>query len=452
MKQVFCVTDYGATPGAETLQTASFQAAIDACFLSGGGEVTVPKGDYYVAGIIMRSNVTLHLQKDAHLIASRNAEDYFTMINDKLSDVCENDKTDAVWGPFLERKTHDHIYKPLSRWNNAVIKALDAENVSIIGEEGSYIDGRDCYDEYGEERFRGPHAINMHRCSNLNFCGYEIKNSANFAHALIDCKDITVKNVKVSAGHDGVHFKSCDNITITDCFFETGDDCIAGIDNLNVYVANCKLNSSCSAFRFGGKDITVENCDIFGPGKYLHRSSLTLEEKISGTVAKNENHRFNMLSAFIYYCDFTRPCRHNAGNVVFKNCSFKNVDRFLEYNFSGSNPWQSNKPLESVRFENITAEGMKNPLVLYGDEKVRASLEVVNCDISFSEGEPHPFMHLCNFDKVLLKDVTIKNLKSDALIKRWGENGEIVYDNLNCIDFEGETEKLAEEEFNCQWI
>ena len=147
-----------------------------------------------------------------------------------------------------------------------------------------------------------------------------------------------------------------------------------------------------------------------------------------------------MLSAFLYYCDFSRPVRYNAGNILIKNCVFKNVDRFLEYNFSGSNPWQQNKPLESIRFENITAKGIKNPLVLYGDEKVKANLEVVNCDIDFSEDEHCPFMHLCNFDKVLLKDVTIKYCTSDVLIKKWGSDGEIVCKNLNCIDFEGAIE------------
>ena len=452
MKRVFCVTDYGAVSGVKALQTAAFQGAIDDCFLSGGGEVTVPKGDYYIGGIIMRSNVTLRLQKDAHILASRNAEDYLNFVADKINPVSEADKTDSLWTPVQERKSIDFIIKPASRWNNALIKAIDSENMAIIGEEGSFIDGRDCYDELGEEHYRGPHAINMHRCKNLEFCGYEIKNSANWAHALFDSQNITVKNVKITAGHDGVHLTSCDNTDIRDCDFCTGDDCIAGIDNLNVYVGNCKINSSCSAFRFGGKDITVENCDIFGPGKYLHRSSLTLEEKISGVVSQDSEHRFNMLSAFIYYCDFTRPGRHNAGNIVIKDCNFKNVDRFLEYNFSGSNPWQSNKPLESIKFENITAKGIKMPLVLYGDEKVKANLQVENCDIDFAEDVKCAFMHLCNYGKVSLKDVTIKNCGSDALIKKWDLDGEIVYDNLNCIVFYGETEKLASEEFSCEWI
>ncbi len=438
--------------GEERDATKALQKAIDFRFLKGGGEVLVPQGDYHIRGVVLRSNITLHLAKNAHLIASRDPEDYFDFVSDKISNISEDDKTDLLWKPFLERKSHDHIYKPASRWNNAVIKAVDSENISIIGEEGSYIDGRDCYDALGEEHYRGPHAINMHRCRNLSFMGYEIRNSANWAHALFECNNITAKNITVTAGHDGMHFTACDNISVTDCVFETGDDCIAGTDNKDMYVGNCKLNSSCNAFRLGGRDITAENCYIYGPGRFAHRGTLSLEEKINGVVAKNENHRHNMLSAFLYYCDFSRPMRYNSGNILIKDCVFKNVDRFLEYNFSGSNPWQRNKPLESITFENITAEGIKQPLVLYGDEKVKASLEILNCDIVFSEDEHCPFMHLCNFDKVLLKDVTIKHCTGDVLIKKWGADGEIAYENLKCIDFEGETEKTTDEEFTCQWI
>lgn len=436
----------------ESDATFALQKAVDFCFLQGGGKVVVPEGDYHIGGIIMRSNVALHLRKNAHLIASRNCEDYFNFMSDEISPVQSQDKTDSVWAPVKERKSNDFQKKPASRWNNALIKAIDAENISIIGEEGSYIDGKDCYDELGEEYYRGPHAINMHRCRNLYFCGYEIKNSANWAHALFECNNVTVKNIKVIAGHDGVHLTSCDNVTISDCDFKTGDDCIAGIDNLDVSVNNCSLNSSCSAFRFGGKNVTVENCRLYGPGKYLHRSSLTLEEKKSGVIAHNTGHRYNMLSAFLYYCDFTRPGRHNSGNIVFKNCTFNNVDRFLEYNFSGSNPWQQNKPLESVRFENIESEGINLPLVLYGDKEIPATLEIVNCNIQFSENAKCAFMHLCHYNRVLLKNVTIKHCKNDVMIKKWSRDGEIVYDNFSCIDFNGKTEKFADEEFNCEWI
>lgn len=44
---------------------------------------------------------------------------------------------------------------------------IDAENASVIGETGSYIDGVNCYDEQGDEGFRGPHAICAWGCKNI---------------------------------------------------------------------------------------------------------------------------------------------------------------------------------------------------------------------------------------------------------------------------------------------
>ncbi len=432
--------------------TFAIQNAIDECFFEGGGEVLIPSGDYYISTIRLRSNITLRLLKDAHLYGSRNPEDYMIFTEDKINPVPENDKSDLLWKSVKERKSGEHLNKPASRWNNAMIKALDAENIAIIGEEGSFIDGRDCFDEVGEELYRGPHAINMHRCENLAFSGFEIKNSANWAYALFLCRNIKAENLKVTAGHDGIHLTSCDNITIKNSDFETGDDCIAGIDNLNVQVKDCSLNSSCSAFRFGGRDVLIENCHLEGPGKYLFRGSLTLEEKKSGVIAKNENHRQNMLSAFLYYADFSRPKRFNSGNIVIRNCTFKNVDRFLEYNFSGNNPWQTNMPLCSIRFENIKSEGIKRPLVLYGDKDVKASLEVINCSVEFSEDAKCSFMQLCNFDKVLLQDVNVKGCQNEVFIKKWSDDGEILKENLSLNGFSGEMEKMADTPFACAWI
>ena len=40
------ITDFGARRGEDAPQTGAIQAAIDACFLAGGGEVVVPEGAF----------------------------------------------------------------------------------------------------------------------------------------------------------------------------------------------------------------------------------------------------------------------------------------------------------------------------------------------------------------------------------------------------------------------
>lgn len=304
------ICDFGAVPGAEELQTDKIQAAIDHCFALGGGEVVVPEGIFRTGGIRLRSNITLHLLKNACLKGSRNPEDYFGYKEDTVEPIPDL-ITDALWNRAERRTDLEEAYKFMrmagSRWNNALIRAVRAENVAIIGEEKSVLDGSDCFDEKGEENYRGPHCINMFYCKNITFRGYTVKDSANWAHALFYCKNITADHVTALAGHDGIHMTACENIEISNCEFYTGDDCVAGFGNVNVIVNTCELNSACSAMRFGGTNVLVENCHIYGPCKYLFRGSLSEEEKRNGIKPKTEGHRNNMLSVFTYYADFSIP-------------------------------------------------------------------------------------------------------------------------------------------------
>ncbi len=49
--KIYPVTDFGAIPNGDGLQTEYFQKAIDTAFLAGGGEVVVPAGSYIMVGL-----------------------------------------------------------------------------------------------------------------------------------------------------------------------------------------------------------------------------------------------------------------------------------------------------------------------------------------------------------------------------------------------------------------
>ena len=76
----------------------------------------------------------------------------------------------------------------------------------------------------------------MHMCENVNLYGYTVKDSGNWANAICDSTNISMKNVTVIAGHDGIHITKCNNVTVSNCNFYTGDDCVAGLGNINVVV------------------------------------------------------------------------------------------------------------------------------------------------------------------------------------------------------------------------
>lgn len=443
------IRDFGAESDG-SLQTERIQNAIDFCFEKGGGVVVVPSGDFLVGGIRLRSNVSLHLERWAHLIGSRDPGDYMGILTDRVEPLSDEDFTDVLWLPVDVRKNFHHMNKAGSRWNNAIIRGVGAENISITGEEGSYIDGQDCFDEIGEERYRGPHAINFHRCRNIRFSGYEIRNSANWAHALFDCENVDFEKIKVVAGHDGIHITSCTKISVTNSEFYTGDDCIAGIDNTDILVENCEMNTACSAFRFGGKNVHIRNCHMFGPAKYLFRGSLSEEEKREGK-SPDGSHRYNMLSAYTYYADFSREISETPGNILIENCNIENTDRFIHYNFSGNEPWQKNKPLNDITFKNIRAVGIKNPLTLYGGEENPITFTLSDSSISFKDATGS-FMNVCHHKSVILKNVEVMNIETSPLIKKWSDDGEIILENFIFNSINSETEGMAEEDFKCTAI
>lgn len=412
--------------------TQAFQNAVDDCFLNGGGTVEVPAGEYHIGGIRLRSHVRLLLRTGACIYGSRNPQDYFCLLSDKLEPIDDTLRNPPEWKRSHTAEEYAWYRNPVSRWNNGLFRAYRAKDIAVIGEEGSLIDGKDCFDEIGEEYYRGPHCFSIHECSNIKIEGLTIQNSSNWAFAIFNSQDIDMRKVKVMAGHDGIHATSCDRINVADCEFYTGDDCVAGIDNIDFTVTDCVMNTACSAFRIGGTHTHVSRCRMYGPAKYLFRGSLSIGEKRSGTaVPTNENHRYNMLSIFTYYADFSKKIRMQPGDITFTDCTVENVDRFIHYNFSGNETWQRNKPLTDMHFKQIKAKGIKMPLTVYGDPELPVICTIEDCEFEFSEAG-NPFMHLCNYADLELHNVKVKGIRDSALIKRWSKEGTIRMDDVIC--------------------
>lgn len=443
----YSILDFGAVPNVDNLQTQAFQKAIDAAFLSGGGKVVVPDGWYVIGGIRMRSNVTLYLTSGAKIIGTRDINEYWGYRNDTVEPYPNEHITDKNYvRPHLRNNNYDFLMAG-SRWNNAIIRIDFAENVSIIGEKGSLIDGKDPYDELNEEEYRGPHGVTVCYSKNVTCKGYVMQNTGNWSHNVRYSDNLNFEDITVNGGHDGVHMTTCNNVVIKNCNFHTGDDCVAGIGNLNVYVADCIMNTACSAFRFGGTNLFAERCKVYGPAKYFFRGTLPLEEKIKGGPAKIG--RNNTLSIFTYYADKSAPIPYMPGNIKIVDFEAKNVDRFLHYNFSGNEVWQLGSPLKSIKFENIKAENISLPLTAYGDKDVKIELELKNIDVSFSK-ENVPFIQGAHFDKLVLDNVKI-NGKINSLVKSWSKGGKFYFDKVTG-DVPNEDVVYTEEPFVCNPI
>lgn len=330
------IRNFGAL-GGDRLDTAAIQKAVDAAWTAGGGEVVVPEGFFRTGGIRLRSNVTLHLLEGAVLEGSWNPEDY---------DILERDTLEPVGAEPSDRPARSA--RVTSRWNHALIRAYRAQNVAVIGERHSLIDGQNCYDAQGEEDYRGPHALSFWDCTGVRLGGYTIRNSANWAHIIVRCPKTQVENVTVYGGHDGLDIHCCTDTVVRACRFFTGDDAIAGFGNVRTRVSDCVFCCSCNDVRFGGTDALFERCRSIRPAPWGHRYKMSTADKEHGrNHGETARHDGNL---FTYYCDSRWGELSKPGNIVFRDCDFDGVT--YPFIMDWGSRWGSFLPLEDLTFEN----------------------------------------------------------------------------------------------------
>src|SRR5579862_5674744 len=74
--RVYNVSNFGAKGDGATLDTAAFQAAIDACARDQGGTVLAPAGTFVIGTIEMKSNVTLRVAAGAKVLGTDDGKQY----------------------------------------------------------------------------------------------------------------------------------------------------------------------------------------------------------------------------------------------------------------------------------------------------------------------------------------------------------------------------------------
>lgn len=416
MAKKYSIVDYGAVSEGG-LCTKEIQKAIDDCFLNGGGEVVVPTGRYLTGCIRLRSNVTLHLMEDAVLLGSLNPDDYMDFIHDTVEPIPQEEW--EMISPTVNPEAELTIEAvpaafPYSRRNNAIIRAIKAENIAIIGERGSQIDGQNCYDPLNEEGYRGPHAMNFWFCKNVEFAGYTVKDSGNWAHAIQNTQNIHAHDLTVLAGHDGFDVRTCDNILVENCVFRSGDDAIAGFDNIDMIVRNCVFDCACSMLRIGGNNILVEKCLGFSPSTYGFRGHLTQEEKQNRMpttqACRHQTHR-----VFLYYCDNRAKVRKTPGNICIRDCYFKNLQEVMSVPWG--HKWCCNRPLADVRFENCIFDGVFKASDVVGAEEEPLSIAFKNCSVIATEGgRTLPFIVGKHIKQVQLENVRFEGFENPVIL------------------------------------
>lgn len=413
--------------------TADVQSRIDAAFKAGGGTVVIDKGEWRIRGIRLRSNVTLHLAAGAVIRASRGMDDFDVLSKDAIETLSDAEKDPGpAWLPPKRRPQgwKGPLLYPCSRWNRAIIIIYKAKNVKITGEKGAVIDGMNSYDPEGEEGFRGAHGITAFDSEGVEVGGFEIRRTGNWATRFFRCRDVSFHDLKVCGGHDGVHVRLCDRVTVRSCDFSCGDDCVAGFDNTDVTVEDCRMNTACSAFRFGGQRVFIRRCEAAGPGIWPIRNSLPMADRVAGNDCLGQGRR-NMLSFYTYFADRTHgEVRADQGDVVIEDCVVKNVDRFLHYNFSGNETWQCGRPFRNIVFRRCAATDVGMSLCAYAPTEQQFGLTIENCEFTFARSVSE-FVRAANMELKVV-GVRIRGVNG-PLVRYWGEK----IPQMKAVDVDG---------------
>lgn len=374
MKQ-FSVVDFGVEPDCGCLQTDRIQKVIDHCRDMGGGEILFPSGTYHVGSLRLYSNMTLRLCKDAKLVGSRDYRDY------------EDFHVPSTLG-YLNDEWYVKSWNLPPYYIYGIICAFGEENVAVMGEEGTVIDGQDCYDANGEEKFRGPMGMIFSRCRNVRLEGYTFVNSANWSHQLDSCQDVSISHVTILAGHDGFNLHHSRNIRISGCRIESGDDCFAGYGIEDLWVSGCYANTACNSMRIGGCGLHFEHCIFEGPGHYPHLSEDT----------------YHTHAVFKYYSIRPDCIERDADDIIFKDCTIQGVSMLLSYQFRKEGLHQDNRPLRGLLFENTRISGVSGTSFFKGNgESCRLAFK--NSSISFDGGGEMVFLEIDDSIELVLEQV-----------------------------------------------
>lgn len=238
----FSITDYGAVGDGKTKNTEAFRKAIDACNKGGGGRVLVPDGTFLTGAIHLKSNVDLHLADNATVLFSRDPEDYPMVFTRWEGMELMN------YSPFIYAYGQENI---AVTGNGTLDGNADNENwwywwgAKKFGWKeglGRQNPARDSLHElnhqktkaqtrvFGRGYFLRPNFLQPYNCKNVLISGIKMINSPMWNINPVLCENVIVENVKVIShgpNNDGCDPESCKNVLIKDCYFDTGDDCIA---------------------------------------------------------------------------------------------------------------------------------------------------------------------------------------------------------------------------------
>ena len=280
-EKTFPITKFGAkTTHTAAQNQKAIQKAIDTCSKKGGGKVIIPAGEKFLTGAItLKDGVNLVVEEGATLEFAFQPELYPIVETSweglecfnlspciyafKAKDIAITGKgtidgggSNDTWWPWNGN--------PRFGWKEGMISQRIESRPRLL-KNGE--DGIPMYNEKGErtpERVFGPQdglrpqLVSFNKCDGILLEDVTLLRSPFWVIHPLHSTDITVRRVKMindGPNGDGCDPECCDRVLIEDCYFNTGDDCIAiksgrnrdgrerNMPSKNIIIRNCEMKN-----------------------------------------------------------------------------------------------------------------------------------------------------------------------------------------------------------------
>lgn len=314
-KDTISIANFGAKGDGVTLNTQSINKAISAMNQKGGGVVLIPSGLWLTGPIELKSNVNLHIKRDAILQFTADFNQYklvqgnwegqpawrnqspisgSNLENIAITGTGIIDGNGGAWRMVKKDKLTESQWKNLTSSGGLVsddgklwyptektVKGSKTKNAGVI------VPGKTAADYEDIKDFLRPNLLVLTNCKKILLEGVTFQNSPAWnLHPLL-CEDLTLRNLQVknpwfAQNGDGVDVESCKNVLIEGSTFDVGDDgiCIKsgrdeagrkrGVPTENVIIRNNVVYHAHGGFVIGSemsggaKNIWVYDCSFIG--------------------------------------------------------------------------------------------------------------------------------------------------------------------------------------------
>jgi polygalacturonase/rhamnogalacturonyl hydrolase YesR len=307
--QTYLITKYGAKTDAKAAQNQkAIQKAIDLCSKKGGGKVVVPADSKFLTGAIqLKSGVNLEVQEGAVLEFAFEPELYPIVETSweglecfnlspcvyafKAKDIAITGKgtidgggSRDTWWPWVGNARFG--YKGEGPAQNKGGRARMLKNgedgIPMFNEKGERSPER----VFGPQDGMRPQLVNFNKCEGILLEDITLLRSPFWVIHPLHSTDITVRRVKMindGPNGDGCDPECCNRVLIEDCFFNTGDDCIAiksgrnrdgrerNMPSQNIIIRNCEMKNGHGGVVIGSeisggcKNVFAHDCVMDSP-------------------------------------------------------------------------------------------------------------------------------------------------------------------------------------------